>query len=69
MNTREEVLSELRQGRVTPHHLKVNTSAGSKQTAHHHLEQLQEEGHIERVSRGLYELVDDPVASSDGDQR
>jgi len=66
-DTREEVIEALREGRVTPRHLLDTTSIEAKQTAQYHLRELRAEGRVERVSRGLYELVDDDTDESDGE--
>lgn len=60
--TREQVIDELRKGRVTPKHLVEQTEVESKQNASYHLRQLRAEDRVRKVSRGLYELVDEPSA-------
>ncbi|WP_367176122.1 winged helix-turn-helix domain-containing protein [Haloarcula rubripromontorii] len=59
-NTRKEVLEVLREGRATPRYIREQTTINSKQNAQHHLQKLRADGRVEKVSRGLYELVEDP---------
>jgi len=54
-----KVLDVLSEGRATPRFL-VEESGLSKQTVHNRLNVLAAAGHVQKISKGLYELVDDP---------
>jgi len=53
------ILDELREGRVTPSYLADQTGE-SRQLMSSRLRDLVMGGHVRKVHKGLYELVDDP---------
>jgi len=53
------ILNALEEGRVTPP-LAGERAEVSREYATERLVRLKEHGHVERVHRGLYELMDDP---------
>lgn len=55
----EQVLDVLKDGRATPKLIKDHTGL-SDQQINYAVNQLQAAGWVERVSTGLYELVEDP---------
>lgn len=58
-NDQESILEHLSEGRVTPRHLKDVTDLNDQQI-NYALNQLMAAGWVRKVSRGLYELVEDP---------
>lgn len=58
------ILDELQEGRATPGYLSGETDV--EQTyINQRLKRLEEHGHVDRLARGLWELVDDPREDSD----
>lgn len=63
----EKILDELHRGRASPGFLAERT--GVEQTyINQRLRRLDEHGHVENLSRGLWELVDDPREDTPADQ-
>ena len=60
----DAILDQLREGRVTPTYLAERTGE-SRQLMSSRLRDLVMGGHVEKVSTGLYELVDDPRGGGD----
>lgn len=60
----ESILDELHDGRVTPS-LVAEATGESRQLMNSRLRDLVMGGHVRKVHKGLYELVDDP--REDGD--
>lgn len=63
---KQEIVEILREGRATPHLIKEHTSINAQQTVDYHLRNLRAENRVKKVSRGLYELVDDDSDETDG---
>jgi len=59
------ILDLLADGRITPRYAATESGYGSTYISQR-LSRLAEHGHVRRVDRGLYELVDDP--RGDGDE-
>lgn len=57
--TDQYILSELRDGRVTPQYIADQLEI-SRPYASQRLKRLMEHGHVKRLASGLYELADDP---------
>lgn len=55
----EQVIGVLKEGRANPMYLREQTGL-SKQRVNDALQRLQSAGWVRKVTRGLYELVDDP---------
>jgi GTP-sensing pleiotropic transcriptional regulator CodY len=53
------ILDALHNGRITPSYVAESTGE-SRQLVSKKLRQLRESGAVDRLSRGLYELADDP---------
>lgn len=60
----EQVLEVLKDGRANPLHLREKTGL-RKQRVNDSLERLQSAGWVRKVTRGLYELVEDPREDED----
>ena len=58
------VLDLLAEGRITPRFAAAESEYGSTYMSQR-LSRLAEHGHVRRVDRGLYELVDDPRGDAD----
>lgn len=58
----QEILSHLREGRVTPSYLAELTDE-SRQLISSRLRDLTMAGYVEKIHTGLYELVEDPQES------
>lgn len=65
-DTDTRILAMLAEGRCTPRYLAGELGQGQPYISQR-LKRLREHGHIKRVDRGLYELVDDP-RDADGDE-
>lgn len=59
------ILDELQTGRVTPSYVAEQTGE-SRQLMSSRLRDLVMAGHVEKIHKGLYELVDDPREGGDG---
>lgn len=57
--TDHAILERLREGRCTPAYIAANHDY-SRQHVRNRLQRLVELGYVDRVHRGLYELVEDP---------
>lgn len=57
--THRQILDLLREGRITPTYVAEEIDE-SRQLVGKKLRELRIAGHVDRVSRGLYELTDDP---------
>lgn len=55
----EEVLEVLEQGRANPLHIREQSGL-SKQRVNDSLDRLRSAGWVRKVTRGLYQLVEDP---------
>jgi biotin operon repressor len=55
----EQVIQVLKDGRANPLHIREETGL-SKQRVNDALDRLRSAGWVVKVTRGLYELVDDP---------
>jgi len=55
----EKVLSVLKEGRANPLHIREESDL-PKQRINESLERLRSAGWVRKVTRGLYELVEDP---------
>lgn len=60
----DDVIAVLKEGRANPQLLR-ETVGVSRQRINHALNQLQAAGWVRRVTRGLYELVEDPRVDSE----
>jgi len=58
------ILDLLADGRITPRYAATESEYGSTYMGQR-LSRLAEHGHVRRVDRGLYELVDDPRGGYD----
>ena len=58
-DTDEQILRELSDGRVTPQ-LVADRQELNRSYVSQRLIRLKEHGHVEELTRGMYELVDDP---------
>lgn len=65
--TDNAVLDMLREGRVTPR-LVAETYDYSRQNVSNRLNRLVEHGYVRKVTRGLYELVEDPRSEEERDR-
>jgi len=61
----ESILDELHNGRVTPS-LLADETGESRQLMSSRLRDLVMGGHVRKVHKGLYELVNDPREGDDG---
>lgn len=61
----EAILDELQNGRVTPS-LVAEQTGESRQLMSSRLRDLVMGGHVRKVHKGLYELVEDPREDGDG---
>jgi uncharacterized membrane protein len=59
--TDQAILTHLREGRCTPNYIASETGY-SRGNITSRLKRLSEHGHVEKVHKGLYELVEDPKA-------
>ena len=55
----EKILDQLHQGRVSPGYVDAKTDVEQTYVSQR-LRRLEEHGHVRNLSRGLWELVDDP---------
>jgi predicted transcriptional regulator len=60
----EQVLTVIEEGRANPLHIREETGL-SKQRVNDSLDRLCSAGWVKKVTRGLYELVDDPRKSGE----
>jgi predicted transcriptional regulator of viral defense system len=60
----EKVLNVLKGGRANPLHIREESGL-AKQRVNESLERLRSAGWVQKVTRGLYELVDDPREEHD----
>ena len=60
----EQILVLLKDGRVTPKLIKEETNLNDQQV-NYALNQLIAAGWVERITTGLYELIDDPRSDCD----
>lgn len=58
--TDEIVLDYLSEGRVTPSYIASEEEELESGNVNNRLARLVEHGYVERLDRGLYELIDDP---------
>ncbi|XGI84228.1 winged helix-turn-helix transcriptional regulator [Halorutilales archaeon Cl-col2-1] len=65
-DTDTKIINELREGRNTPANL-ADRIGVSRQYASQRIKRLTEHGILEKVDRGLYELVEDPREVSNSD--
>lgn len=62
----EQVIRVLKEGRANPLHIREETGL-SKQRVNDSLDRLTSAGWVVKVTRGLYELVDDPREGPTGE--
>jgi DNA-binding Lrp family transcriptional regulator len=60
--TDEALLDQLQEGRVTPIYAAEEIGRSREYTSDR-IKRLHEHGHVRKLSKGLYELVDDPRES------
>ncbi|MDQ2051678.1 hypothetical protein RBH26_14455 [Natronolimnohabitans sp. A-GB9] len=63
----ESILDKLAEGRATPSYLADQTNE-SRQLVSSRLRDLMMGGHVEKIHKGLYELQNDPRASTAGER-
>jgi len=65
-NLHHAILDELHEGRITPSYVAKKTGE-SRQLISSRLRDLVMADHVQKIHKGLYELVDDPRKESDGE--